>query len=273
METVRDTWQRHGPLFQQLVQRQIKRRYRSHILGPLWPFLNPLALLAIYTLVFSVFIGIPTGVNADWDTGPGWRGHLAFGAIAYAGLLAFIFFTEVMGSASNLVRNEPNYVKKTVFPLQMLAPVHIASFFVDLTIGYGLLILLQTALGNPPTWHALLLPLAILPLLLFALAAAWILSALATYVPDIGEFVNMFLRVYFFLTPVVYPLELVPKPWQLILYLNPLATILNGIRNVTLFHRPLIWDSWLLITAVSALLAYGGYRLFRRLQPGFADVI
>jgi lipopolysaccharide transport system permease protein len=261
------------PLIGQLVRRNIRRRYRGHVLGPLWPFLNPLALLAIYTLVFSVFIGIPRGVNADWDTGPGWMGHLRFAAIAYAGLVAFTFFTDVLASSSQLVRNEPNFVKKTVFPLEVLAPVHVASLLLDLAVGVVFLLVLSCAVGNAPDWHVALLPLALLPLLLFALAAAWTLSAVATYIPDVAEFVGMFLRVYFFLTPVVYPLELVPMPYRIALYVNPLASILNGIRNVTLFHRGLVWESWLLITLVGLLASIAALGLFRRLRPGFADVI
>lgn len=266
-------WTRHRPLLGQLFLRQLRRRYRGHILGPVWPFLNPLALLVIYTLVFSVFIGIPEGVNADWDTGAGVMGHLGFAAIAYAGLLGYTYITDVLASASTLVRGDPRYVKKSVFPVHLLPPVQAASYLIDLAVGFAFLLVLQTAIGNPPSWHLLLLPVALVPLVLFALAIAWFVSCVAAYIPDFGELVNMFLRVYFFMTPIVYPLELVPQPYQVILYLNPLATILNGIRNVTLFHRPPVWESWLLMVIVMAIAAFASYRLFRRLKPGFADVV
>lgn len=257
----------------QLVRRQMRRRYRAHVFGPVWPFLNPLALLAIYTLVFSVFIGVPTGVNDDWKVGPGWGGHLRFALIAYAGLLPFLFFTDVLAGSSVLVRQSPQYVRKMVFPLDLLAPVHVAALLPEMLVGFGFLVAIDTAASGLPGPELLLLPLAILPLILFALAAAWLLSAVAVYVPDVSELMGMFLRVYFFLTPVVYPLEVVPEPWRTALSLNPLASILNGIRNVALFGHPLVWPSWLLTVGVGGLAAAGSYLLFQRLRKGFADAL
>jgi lipopolysaccharide transport system permease protein len=265
-------WSRRD-LVWQLARRNLRRRYRGHLFGPLWPFLNPLAQLAIYTLVFSVFLRADYSANPDWVTGPGWTGHLRYALIAYAGLVPYSFFTDVAANASGLVRREPNFVKKMVFPVEALAPVQLLTVAVEAGAGMGLILAAQAFLGFAPTWTWMLLPLALLPLLLLSLAAAWALSAVGAYVPDLQELVTMVLRVLFFLTPIVYPIEVVPASMRTFVALNPLASILHGIRNVVLFGRPLIWESWFVVTSACAALAVLSWLLFRRLRPGFADVV
>ena len=273
MAALADLWARRE-LIVRLARRQVRRRYRGHILGPLWPFLNPLAMLAVYTLIFSVFLRADFGaVNADWATEEGPRGHLQFALIVFTGMVAYTFFAEAAGQASGMVRAEQAYVKRTVFPLEILAPVQLGALAAETLVGFALILVAQPFLGYPWTWNILLLPMALLPLVLFALAAGWLLGAVGAYIPDISELVSIALRILFFLTPVLFPLEVVPEGWIGVLKLNPLASILHGIRNVTLFGRPLVWASWLLGTAVTALLAWASHRVFLRLRPGLADVV
>jgi lipopolysaccharide transport system permease protein len=256
-----------------LVRRETGRRYRGHLFGPLWPFVNPLALLAVYTLVFSVFLDGSMSPNPLWRTGGGFHGHVRFALIVYAGLLPYMFFVEVLGSSHALVKGQPNLVRRTLFPLQVLAPVQSVALLPELLVGLGLALGAASVVWHPPGPYALLLPLALLPLVLLALAGAWAISSLAVYVPDVAEVVQVFLRVYFFLTPVVYPVEVAPASIRPILELNPLASILTGVRRVLLWDLPLVWGSWALTLAGAATACLLSYLLFRRLRPGFADVV
>ena len=273
MPALAELWARRE-LIRRLAVRQVRRRYRGHVLGPAWPFLNPLAMLAVYTLIFSVFLQADySRVNPDWATGSGSQGHLRFALIVFVGLVAYNFFAEMAGAASSLVRNEAAYVKRTLFPVEVLAPVQLLALAAETLVGFAIVLAVQPLLGYPWHWTLLLFPLALVPLVLLALAVGWALSAIGAYLPDVGEIVQIILRILLFLTPVLYPLEIIPPGIIDALALNPLASILHGIRNVVLFGRPLLWGSWLLATAVTGVLAVASHRLFHRLRPGFADVV
>jgi lipopolysaccharide transport system permease protein len=142
-----------------------------------------------------------------------------------------------------------------------------------MAFGTALLLIAMTVFWHPPGAWILLLPVAVLPLVLLGLAFGWALAGLGAVFPDIHEFVQIVLRMLIFLTPVVYPIEVVPPSLLPMMALNPLASILHGIRSVVLWDRPLLWGSWALDTASCGILAALAYWIFTSVRPRFADVV
>lgn len=252
----------------QLAQRDVSARYRQSWLGVFWLVATPVLMLAVYTLVFRHVLQVRWGDPAESD--------LAFAARVYAGLAVFTFFAECVNRAPTLVTEQPHLVKKVVFPLELLAWVGVAAAAVHLAVAAALLLALRAlGLGGVPP-SALALPLVWLPLLPLCLGLAWGLSAVGTYVRDVGPLVSMAMTALVFLSPVFFPVEALPaalRPWMA---LNPLATVMTLTREVVLAGRwPSAegWGAWAMCLAGCGAVALAGRALFARLRPGFADVL
>jgi lipopolysaccharide transport system permease protein len=257
-------WRQRG-LIAQLAQREVHARFRQSWLGGLWLVLTPLAMLAIYTLVFRHVMRVR------------WHGmeesNLLFALRIYAGLAVFNFFAECVNRAPNLVLEQPHLVKKVVFPLEILPWVGAAGAAVGLAVsGALLLVFAALAQGGLPL-SALALPLVWLPLLPLVLGLSWLLAGLGTYVRDVGQVLGMALSALMFLSPIFFPVEALPtavRPWLLA---NPLAWVMTGTRDVLLAGRWPDWGTWALLLAACSLLALAGAVFFRRVRVGFADVL
>jgi lipopolysaccharide transport system permease protein len=261
----RAAW-RHRHLIAQLTRREILGRYRGSWLGAGWAWLQPLALLGVYTFVFGTVFG------ARWpgvDLGD--RG--AFAAVLFCGMLAFGVFAECLQRAPGLVVSQPNLVKKVVFPLEVLPWVSLGSALFH--AGAGLVVLLVhqalTRGSLPPT--LLLLPMVVVPLAWLGLAVGWAVSALGVFVRDIGQSVGLVTTVLMFLSPVFYPISALPAPYRDWLWLNPLTALLEGVRQVVLWNElpglvP-VGGLWL----CTALLAWLAHAFFEACRHGFADVM
>ena len=258
-------WQ-HRELIWRLSEREIKGRYRGSILGLSWSFVQPLTMLAVYTLVFSQVF------KARWGTGDD-LGQLAFAVNLFAGLIVFNLFAECMNRAPVLVLANPNYVKKVVFPLEVLAPVAAATAgFHALTSLLVLVIFEIAAYGRIPL-SFLWLPVVWFPFLVGTLAITWALSALGVFIRDIGQLVGVAVSMLMFLSPIFFPMSAMPARWQPILQLNPLAHVIEETRAVTVVgHAPSMMYI-LLGFAVSIAACEICYRAFQKAKPAFADVI
>ncbi len=263
---------RHRDLIIQLTRRELTQRYRSSYLGMLWTVINPLLMLMIYTFIFS------TVFQAKWGTlhtseGAASQGPGTFALTLFAGLIAFNVFAEVLNRAPVLILQAPNYVKKVVFPLEILPVVVLNVALVHSLISLGILMVGVTlGLGLISPMMALL-PLAYLPLLLLCLGLGWFLASLGVYVHDTGHGVVFIVQVLFFMSPIFYPISAVPEHFRSILYLNPLTTIIDGFRRVLLWQQPLAWPAWSMLTVCAAVVAWLGYLWFMKTKGGFADVI
>lgn len=263
---VRGLWA-HRELIAQLTLQEITQRYRGTYLGVLWSFLTPLLMLLIYTFVFSVVFQARWGdVKRPTDVGQ-------FALTLFAGLIPFNVFAEVVTRAPTLILQVPNYVKRVVFPLEILVVVALGSALVHSLISVGILlvgIVLHLGFVVP---MAILLPFAYLPLILLSLGLGWFLASLGVYVRDVGQTMTLAVQVLFFMTPIFYPLSAVPAQFQFVMYLNPLTTVLDGFRQTLPWQQPLSWQPFMVWTTVAAVLAILGYVWFMKTKHGFADVM
>ena len=256
---------RHGHLLSQLVRRDVQARYRGSWLGPLWSLLTPLMMLAVYTFVFSVVF------QARW--GGATTSRLDFALSAFGSIMLFNLFAEVVNSAGGLIVGNPNYVKRVVFPLELLPLAKLLSCTIQSAIGLGVFFLAVIVLKQSMAWTWLLVPLMLVPLLLLCLGSAYILSAVGVFVRDVNHLVGLMTTMLLFLSPVFYPLSQLPAHWQRILSLNPLATILENFRRVTLNGEGPDWWAWCIVTMLMVAWAVLAYLGFVRSKHAFADVV
>jgi len=258
---------RYRELLVQLTIREITQRYRGTYLGILWSFITPFCMLLIYTFVFSIVF------QAKWGQIDQEIGRSQFALTLYAGLIPFTVFSEVVNRAPMLILSVPNYVKKVVFPLEILPLVALGSALIHSLISIGILVVGVALLLGSVSPAIVLLPLAYVPLILLCLGLGWFLASLGTYVRDIGQSVALVVQVLIFMSPVFYPITAVPEQLRIVLYLNPLTTILDGFRRTLLWQQTLAWEPWAAWTAITAGLALLGYVWFMKTKPGFADVM
>jgi lipopolysaccharide transport system permease protein len=256
---------RHRSLLASLVQREVLGRYRGSVLGLAWSFFTPLLMLSVYTFVFGVIF------KARWGSGA--ESRTEFALVLFVGMMVFNLFAECLSRAPSLVLVNPNYVKRVVFPLEVLPWVAVAAALFHL--GVSLLVWLVAhllLLGTPPA-TALLLPAVMLPLLLFTLGASWLLASLGVYLRDVGQFINILITVLMFLAPVFYPATAVPESLRGWLYANPLTLPIEMARDVLYWGRLPNGGLWLASLAAGGLVAWAGFAWFQKTRKGFADVL
>ena len=262
------TLRSHRQLIKQLFIRDLAQRYRGSYLGFFWSFLTPAAYLAIYTFVFSVVL------KARWQNLSGVSSPTTYALALFAGLVPFNVFSDVATRAPHLILATPNYVKKVVFPLEVLPVVAFLTALVHGAVGLVILVVsARLLLGPVPLDRLLLLPVAFFPLTFFCLAVAWVLASLGVYVRDIGQSVGVAVQLLMFLSPVVYPLEAVPEKFRMVLLVNPLTTTMETIRRITLWDEPLDWTSLAFWTVLTAGMAWMSFVWFMKAKKGFADVL
>jgi lipopolysaccharide transport system permease protein len=255
---------RHGDLLVQLARREVLSRHKGAFLGLFWVVVQPLLMLAIYTFVFSVIF------KMRWGTAEG--GRLLFALTLFAGLTTFGVFSELISSAPALVLANQNYVKKVVFPLEILPAVRLASSLVFALVSVGILLLALLALGMA-SWTWLLLPVAWLPMVLWGLGLAWFLAALGVFLRDLQALVGLLVTVLFFLSPIFYPLSALPPDLRALFRLNPVAVFVEDARRVLVFGLAPQWPWTAAATAAGLVVVSLGYAFFMRSKPAFADVL
>ena len=263
-----EQWWAKLDLLKVLVQRDLSARYKGSILGNLWPLLNQLSQLLIYTYVFSIVLqvklslkGLPTN-------------NLTFGLWLFAGLLPWIAFTGGLFQASGSVMGQPNLVKKVVFPLALLPLVPVLSTFIESTFGLMALIVLVAVSSNTIHSTLWLLPLVWLPQLLLTAGLGYLTAGLTVFLRDVPQTLGVILNLWFYLTPLVYPASVIPQEWRgWVFWLNPLAAIAEVYRDLILVGEVTHWGEWGLTTVVSVVGFFGGLWVYRRLRPAFADVL
>lgn len=258
---------RNRDLVAALIKREVIGRYRGSIMGMAWSFFNPLLMLAIYTFVFSVVF------KARWGTGGGDESKADFAILLFVGMIVHGLFAECINRAPALILSNVNYVKKVIFPLEILPWVAFGSALFHTVISVTVLLGAQLILSHHVPWTAVLFPLVLLPLALLAMGLAWFLSAFGVFVRDIGQVTGMFTTVLLFLSPVFYPLSALPPKYQGWLQLNPLAFIIEEGRKVLVLGQLPSFGHWSALTAVGMLAAWCGFAWFQKTRKGFADVL
>jgi lipopolysaccharide transport system permease protein len=257
---------RHRNLIGQFARREIDARYRGTNLGLYWSIVNPLILLLIYTFAFgAVFRMRWPNLHND--------GLAAFAIVLFCSLWPFNIFSECATRASSLVLAVPNFVKRVVFPLEILAVAQLSSALFHGAISLLVLFAgIWFVFGSVP-WTVALLPIVVLPLITLTLGVTWFLSSLGVFLRDVGQAVGLLVQVLLFTTPIFFPMEAVPEQYRAWLWLNPLTWIVEDVRNTMLWGVQPDWSSlaWRIPLGLAAML--GGYVWFMKSKRGFADVI
>lgn len=265
VELPRSLW-RNRYLTYQLARRDVIGRYRGSVMGLTWSFFHPLLMLTIYTFVFSVVFETKWGVATE-------GGQAAFAVILFAGMVVHGLFAEVLNRAPTLILQNTNYVKRVIFPLEILPLTSLISALFHTLISLAVLLLAIVVLHGQLHWTALLLPLVLLPLIVLALGVAWFLAAVGVYVRDVGQVMGVVATVLLFGSPVFFPLSAIPPAFQKFIMLNPLTFIIEQLRAVLLFGQLPNIGGLAIYFMISVLVMWLGYASFQKMRKGFADVL
>ena len=248
-----------------LIEREVVGRYRGSALGLLWSFFNPVLMLTVYTFVFSVVF------KARWAGGS--ESKTEFALVLFAGLLVFNLFSECINRAPGLILSNVNYVKKVIFPLEILPIVALGSagfhFFISLIVWLAFYLIF---FGIPPA-TILLLPLILIPLALVILGISWLLASLGAYLRDVGQVIGMVTTVLMFLSPVFYPISALPEAYRPYMQLSPVTFIVEQARDLMMWGKGIDWLGWGIWMVISSAIAWLGFAWFQKTRKGFADVL
>jgi lipopolysaccharide transport system permease protein len=263
-EMVASQW-RHRELIKASAKREVLGRYRGSAMGLLWSFFNPVFMLAVYTFVFSEVF------KARWSGGL--ESKTEFALVLFAGLMVFNLFVECINRAPGLILSNVNYVKKVVFPLEILPFVGLLSALFHGAISLCVWILAYLMFFGMPHLTALYLPLILLPLMLFILGLSWALASLGVYLRDVGQFIGILTTVLMFMSPIFYPATAVPETYRHLLYLNPLTAVIEQTRAVLYFGQAPDFGLLAMYWLATATIAWLGFAWFQKTRQGFADVL
>ena len=253
-------------LYWRLTEREVLGRYRGSFLGVAWSFLNPLAMLAVYTFIFSQVF------NARWGSLEQ-RGPIGFAINLFAGMIVFNVFSECATRAPTAILINPNYVKKVIFPLEILPAVIVGSAFFHALTSLSVLTLFTIINDQSIQLSWLWLPFVWLPLLLGCMALSWILSALGVFLRDLGQLVSVAVSMLMFLSPIFFPLSALPNRWQPLLSLNPLTGLIEQTRQILVAGK-MPEPSYLLLSTIASLfICEIAFRGFINAKRAFADVM
>ena len=252
-------------LIAQMTRREVVGRYKGSVMGLLWSFLNPLFMLVVYTFVFSVVF------KARWSGGG--ESQTQFAVILFAGMTVHALFAEVLNRAPGIILGNVNYVKKVVFPLEILAVISLGAALFHALVSLIVLLVAFAMLNGFIQWTAIFAPLVLLPLIFLSLGFGWILSSLGVFVRDIGQLIGVFTTALLFLSPVFFPVSALPESFQPWLNLNPLTFIIEQTRDVLIWGRMPDWEGLTLYLIGAGIFAWLGYFWFQKTRKGFADVL
>ncbi len=252
-------------LLRHLIVRDVAGRYRGSVLGIVWSLINPLVMLIVYTVVFGYVF--PSRWQASTNN------LQSFALILFAGLIVFNLFSECLSRAPSLILNNVNYVKKVVFPLEILPLVSLGTGLFHFSVGLFVVIAANLLVNHTLEWTLVLLPLLLAPFCLCIVGFSWLLAALGVFLRDIGQVIGLVMSVFMFLSPLFYPLTAIPEPYRIWLYANPVTYVIEQGRALILWGEIPNCSSFVLYTVCSAAIAYLGFYFFQRARGGFADVL
>lgn len=263
-DLIRTYWH-HRMLIKQLTKKEVLGRFQGAHLSYFWVILEPLLMLSVYVVVFKFIF------HRHWYSED--ETALEFAAIIFSGLLVFNFFRQSVSSSPRLIINNVNYVKKVVFPLEVLPLVNVLASLFNLCISLLILSIIYLSVFGYLHLEILYTPLILFPLFLFVLGLTLFLASLGVYFRDVSQLIGLVVMSTLFLSAIFYPIELIPEKYQVLFYLNPVAFTINQFRKLWLMGHPPEW-LWLMGYYIfSLLVAWLGFYWFQKTRKGFADVI
>jgi lipopolysaccharide transport system permease protein len=261
-----DLW-RHRGLLWQFTLRNIELRHKGSYLGFIWSVLNPLLILCLYVIVFGyIFGGSFSEIKGET--------HLDYALGLFAGLSIFQLLAEVVGVSPMIFVSQPNFVKKVVFPLDILPAASVGSSVFHFLISMTLVALGVATVGPGLSWSALWLPVIILPVVLSTLGLAWFISSLGVFFRDVGQLTQFLIQVLLYASAIFFSPRIIHgTAWWAILRWDPLLHAAALARNSLLWHQPINLRELLFLYAAGIVICWFGYLAFRKMKPAFADVL
>ncbi|MES2823715.1 MAG: ABC transporter permease [Pseudomonadota bacterium] len=253
-------------LIYELTKREVIGRYRGSLLGLAWSFFNPIIMLAVYTFVFSVVF------QAKWQAGA-ISNKVNFAVIIFAGMIIHSLFAECINRSPALIISNANFVKKVIFPLEILIWVTLGAALFHFLISLVILIAVQLIFIGPISSVAIFLPLVLMPLIIITIGISWFLASLGVYLRDIGQITTVVVTILMFLSPIFFPVSAIPEQYRYLLMLNPLTLFIEETRNILLFQVMPDWYALAKAYVVGIIVMSLGYWWFQKTRGGFADVL
>lgn len=252
-------------LFWKLVIRDIKQRYQGSILGMLWAIIVPILMLIIYTFFFSEVF------QAKWDIDT--SDKYQFAIVLFCGLCVFNMISEVMSRSTVLIASNTNYVKKVIFPLEILPAVTVCAALFNCIISFMILIIAKLILYHNISKTLYMIVLAMIPLIILSLGISLFISAISVYLKDVANFISVLVTVLMYVSPVFFPLSSIPESMRRVCAVNPMTYIIENFRKVVLFGECLNWKFYFISCVVAVVFYLIGKIVFMRVKEGFADVL
>ncbi len=266
LQTIGGLWAKRRLIFE-LTRRDVVGRYRGSVMGLAWSFLTPLLMLAAYTFVFGAIF------QTRWPGSTLGQSRIEFALILFAGLIVHAIMADCLNRAPTLITGNANYVKKVVFPLEVLPVVALLSALFHAAVSTAVLILAILLVTGRVPLTAVAFPLVLLPYVAGVAGFAWLLASLGVFLRDVGQTVGVAVMLLMFLAPIFFPLALVPPQFKALVLLNPLTWFVEAARDVLLWGVWPDWLGWLIASAVGSLIGLAGLWWFQKTRKGFADVL
>jgi lipopolysaccharide transport system permease protein len=256
----------HRALIKQMAVREVIGRYRGSFMGLAWSFFNPLIMLIVYTFVFT------TVFHSRW-AGDAAADKTNFAVVLFVGMIVYSIFADNVNRAPTLILSNTSYVKRVVFPLEILPVVGMGASVFHTIVSFIVWLLAYIILIGVPHLTSLYLPIVILPFIIGTLGISWFLASVGVFIRDVAQTVGILTTALMFLAPVFYSLDNLPSKYRALVMANPATFIIEQARVVLVWGRMPDWAGLCAYSIVSLLVAWGGYWWFQKTRKGFADVL
>lgn len=250
-----------------MTKREVIGRYKGSVMGLAWSFFNPVLMLIVYTFVFSEIF------KSRWAGPGGDDSKTQFAVLLFVGMIVLSLFSEVINRAPVLILSNVNYVKKVVFPIEILPVIAMGAALFHSLISLGVLLVAVTFFNGYLNWTVVFIPFVFLPLVMLSMGLAWMLASLGVFLRDVGQTIGIITTILMFLSPVFYPIAAVPEAFRPFIMANPLTFIIEQSREVLIFGHTPDWLGLVIYTLTSIAVAWAGYAWFQKTRKGFADVL
>jgi lipopolysaccharide transport system permease protein len=270
MATARDIWQplwqlpSRAELIYSFSKRELLGRYKGSALGIAWAVLTPVVTIAIFTFIFAGIFGARFGAN---------NSHWEYALYLFCGVLPWSMFQESVQQSANTILAHSNLVKRVVFPLEALPAAQVFASLGNQLFATVALLIATLIIRQRLELTGLWLPVLLIPQLLFALGAAWLIASLGVFLRDITQGVMLLLMAWMYLTPIIYPESMVPDHFRTFINLNPFTSLIRSYRRILLDGSAPDWHGLLYFTLVALVIFLFGYWWFARTRKSFADVV
>lgn len=253
-------------LIVQMTKREVVGRYRGSAMGLAWSFFNPVLMLTVYTFVFSVVFKARWGVGVE-------ESKADFAVILFAGMIIYNLFSEVINHSPSLILANVNFVKKIIFPLEILPVISMLAALFHMVISLLVLLFAFLLVNGYLPWTIIFIPLVLMPFVILILGMAWILASLGVFLRDVGQTIGIVTTIMMFLSPVFYPVSSLPEAFQPWIIINPLTFIIEQARGIVIYGQTPNFIGLGLYTLIANFIAWLGYAWFQKTRKGFADVL